>query len=390
MACGLDAVDGGGDAVDAARRDSRPTATPYVCADVYDPELLVEYAIELSPTEWAALEEEFADPAGAGAEKPYHPLLSFRYGDEVVTDAMIRLRGNPSFSSVGDKMQFVISFKEVDPNQRFHGLRKIVLDAAWYDPSMLHERLASAFLRNLGIPAPCANHARLVVNGDYYGVYTHLEQTDRGYLERNFPDAPDGNLYKDGQEKTANEGDPDTSDRDAFWATTDVGTLATLVDLEASVTEWAAEAMIPHGKGYWCCGLSFYLYNLDGKLIFLASDINYAFDGSQNFLVIPVDADPLTWVREISEKPPHFAAVLAEPEWRSRYLEALAAASASYDVPALQALVDAWSAQIASAVAEDSHKPFTDDEHMTHVALLRAYLADRAAFVADWLASARE
>ena len=126
---------------------------------------------------------------------PYHPLAEFKYGNEVVTDAMIRLKGQSSWREAveaGDnppKLQFVISFNEVDPTARFHGLRKVELDMPRIDPSYLRQRLALSYLRALGLPAQCANSGRLIVNGTFYGLYTNLERPEQEFLQRVFPGA---------------------------------------------------------------------------------------------------------------------------------------------------------------------------------------------------------
>ena len=91
------------------------------CEDIYDPELFPAFSIEISDAEWAGIEADYAS-----GSKNYHPIV-FHYGDEVVADAMIRLKGNPSFSWFMEKKQFVIAFNEVNPDGRFHGLRKIAL-----------------------------------------------------------------------------------------------------------------------------------------------------------------------------------------------------------------------------------------------------------------------
>ena len=106
---------------------------------------------------------------------------------------MIRLKGQSSWAEViqaGDnppKMQFVISFNEVDTNARFHGLRKVELDMPRIDPSYLRQRVALAYLRALGVPAQCANSGRLTINGAYYGLYTNIERPDVEFVQRVFP-----------------------------------------------------------------------------------------------------------------------------------------------------------------------------------------------------------
>ena len=50
-----------------------------------------------------------------------------------------------------------------------------------------------------------------------------------------------------------------------FWAAADIGAAAAVVDLEASVLEWAAEAMLNDGDGYYGGGHNFYIYDYPGK-----------------------------------------------------------------------------------------------------------------------------
>ena len=114
---------------------------------------------------------------------PVSRLAEFRYGNEVITNALIRLKGWSSWrQAVHDdppKLQFVIAFNEVDDNGRFHGLRKIELDMPRIDQTYLRQRVSLAYLRALGLPAQCANNARLFINGAFYGLYTNLERPDK-------------------------------------------------------------------------------------------------------------------------------------------------------------------------------------------------------------------
>ena len=90
-----------------------------------------------------------------------------------------------------------------------------MFDAPWYDHTLLHERVAFPIFAELGLPYSCANNARVVINGDYYGLYANLERIDHEYLERNFEE-PDGNLYQGGAELKTNEDVGDIADQQAL------------------------------------------------------------------------------------------------------------------------------------------------------------------------------
>ena len=90
-----DTDEGGGDTTDG-------------CSDLYDRSVVQEFEIEISEDEWQEIENDYSR-----GEKDYHPIV-FRYGDEVVEDAMIRLKGNPYFSWFTEKKQFVIVVSDPD------------------------------------------------------------------------------------------------------------------------------------------------------------------------------------------------------------------------------------------------------------------------------------
>jgi hypothetical protein len=378
---------------DAGPIVQQPTPKPEACPGLFADTALQTFELELAPAEWEALQKEHTEVEArreAGLElEPYHPVLVFRHANREVRDsAMIRLRGNPVWWSSQEKMQFQLSFNELDSNGRFRGLRKIVLDSGHYNRTYLRDRLAMSIVRDLGLPAPCVNHARLVVNGQFYGLFTHVEKVDREFLERNFHD-PDGNLYKKGLELKTNEDElPDTSRADAFWATTDVAELEKLGDLDEWVRVWAVEALLPDADGYWSGGWNFYFYDDPERgFVYVPWDIDLGFDN------LPADTDPLTWHKQ-SDKfngRPHVEAVLADPKWRKRFVEHLAwARRRAYEPSVLQARLDTWAAQLEQEARADVLAPWSFEEHRRGVRRLRQYVEERARFIDAWLKRQRD
>ncbi len=317
----------------------------------------------------------------------YRPA-QFRYGSEQ-HDVMVRLKGNWSWSC--QKMQFVVSFNETDPNGRFHGVRKLVFDAPWYDRTLLHERLAFPVFEARGLPYSCANSARVMINGAYYGLFTNVERLDKEYLQRHFAEA-DGNLYQAGSELKTNETINDTSDIEALNAATTVAEIDALMDLDQAVAEWATEAMLPALDNYWAgVEINYYLYNHPARgFVYLPYDMDIIFGDSareNGDLIWPdaVDADPITYEHNEWRKEALMQRVLADATWCQRFVDELILARAAYSPDALNAQVDAWSAQIAQALADDPNKTFTTAEHQASVASLKAFFAQRAAFVDQWL-----
>lgn len=353
-----------GSAVPSPTSSPTPAAYPRPCADVYAQDLLPTFELEMTDAVWSALHQDFA-----AGEKVYRPAV-FRYGDEEYADVMVRYRGNNS--RCGAKIQLAIAFNKIDEDGRFHGLRRLNLDHGGC--KLLNERLSLEFMRDLGIPAACANHARLVVNGEYYGLFTNIEHVNKDFLKRNFA-AHDGNLYKSGRElKTNEEDDPDTSRLDDFWAATDIEAVSVMADLDQAVREWAAEAMMPAVDNYVLHGWNYYLYDHPTRgFLFLPTDQDQSMGGSSSWQLDPlgmVRADPAVFV-------------LQDPRWRAAYLDALVHADAAYDPARLEARIRTMWAQILPSAAADAFLDVDPDEGPP--ARLLEHLWFRDEHVSRWL-----
>jgi hypothetical protein len=350
----------------------------YGCSSVFDQDIFPTYEVYLAQDDWDALRSEWAMADGT---KDYKPLDAFVYGDEAIEDAYIRLKGNSGCCWVGEKMQFVVSFVEEDEDARFHGLRRIAFDSPYYDPAVLRNRLSAYVFHKAGLPATCANNARLEVNGEYFGLYAAMEQMDHEYLERNFgDDAADGNLYKYGYELANNEG-ADTSKMEAFWSSYDPASFTDYGDPRQWVAEWAGEVVISDGDGYWCCGHNYYLYDHpDNGLMYLAWDMDGTFDW------IPTGTSPY-WTYGYGYAP-HLEALLADSSYAGLFAQDIRAhLEAAYDPDDLVATFDAWVEQTYEAGLEDPYRYYDDTAYVMQLDTLRAYFPARWQYLDDWLTS---
>jgi len=359
------------------------TSYPQPCADLYDQAIVPTFELTFTPDELANVQADCQN-----GERHYRPM-QLTYDGEVI-DAMARLKGNWSWNC--QKLQFVVSFNEVDPDARFHGVRKLVFDAPWYDHSLLHERIAFPLFRERGLPYSCVNNARVVVNGEYQGLFANVERLDKEYLQRHFDEA-DGNLYEGGVELETNETIADTSDIEALNAANTIEELDALIDLDEAVAEWATEAMLPAMDNYWAgVEINYYLYNHPSRgFLYLPVDLDITF-GDASYpggeLIWPdsVTSDPITYQHPGWLKEGLFQRVLADPQWCARFVEELELSRAAYSPQELSARVDEASAQIAASVEDDPNRPFSMNEHDAAVASMKDFFVARAQFVDDWLA----
>jgi hypothetical protein len=113
--------------------------------------------------------------------------------DTVLSKVGFRLRGNTSRSS--QKKSFKISFDAWDPGCEFYDLSCLNLNGEHNDPSIVRSKLCFDLMQDAGMKVSRAHHAKVYINGNYYGLYILVENIDKEFLKKNFAD-PSGNLWK--------------------------------------------------------------------------------------------------------------------------------------------------------------------------------------------------
>ena len=368
------------------------------CPSLFAQDVLPEWRITISDSEWAALEDEFynrAEHEAAGDDlNPYHSTEGVTFDDGSgpveVPLVLIRLKGESSWVQTvqfdeNPKMQFLLAFNEIDPDGRFMGVRKVELDMPRTDWTFLRQRLGLHTMRHVGQPAQCANNAKLYVNDEYYGLYAHLERIDKEFLQRIYgkdDGADDGDLWKAGYEIRTNEESYSTARIDALWSATSPTEMSGMAPLDDALFEWATEALLPHADGYYFGRPNFFLYDhpLRGFL-WIPTDIDTAFDYKSYSIDLVY---PRSSWREYWFWIP-YSTVLNDPLWADRYVDTIAEVRDGIDPEAQAALLDQWAAQIASAAEADPHRPFSMEEHASALDTMRSYFGLRHDFVGDWV-----
>jgi CotH protein len=379
------------------------TTDSELCSDLFDQGTLRTYSIDIAPDEWDRIQAEFHDIATLQASGNdfvvKHPVM-FHMGSETVSDATFKLHGQSSWvqtvMSDGDreKMQFDISFHERDPKGKFHGVGKLVFDMPRSDWTFMHDRLAHAWFRQAGIAAGCAVNARVEINGAYYGMFVAKETTSKSVLRQFFPDHPDGDLWKGGIQPETNQEMPDWSRQKAFSQAADIASVSSIVDIESSLKTWAGEAAINDADGYYGGNHNFYIYDTGPKgFVFLPNDTDATFDWlSQNDLT-PFNQHPVYFWEGRAQPAPKpggaWRAVMNDPTWRAKYVDAIAWALSQWDVAQIQGWIDTWSQQIADDVAADPHTWATVSQFQDAVATAREIVSSRAQFLQSFVDCAR-
>lgn len=219
----------------------------------------------------AALAALAADP-----KTDVHATLSY---EGQSWDVGLHLKGSTSFRDMDGKASFKIDVHQWSSDQRFYGLKRLTLNNMIQDATMSSEHLSYALQARMGRVAPRHGYARMTVNGTLYGLYGLVETVDDDFLERNFIDDDEGNLYEGGYGGDFNEGcaklfsQSEGSDEslddlnmviDAVLSSTDenyTALLSTFFDLDALLDVWAVELVTSNNDAYTSLGNNFFVYH---------------------------------------------------------------------------------------------------------------------------------
>jgi hypothetical protein len=374
-------------------------------ADLFDETLLHDLQLAVNERDWETLRTE-AD------QDTYYPA-DLRWGAITARNVGIRSRGAGTRNGIKPGLR--IDFNRYLNDQTFLGLKALVLDNSYTDPSTMREVLSMKLFARMGMPAPRETHVRLFVNGAYAGLYVLIEPIDRTFVDRVFgareAEAEDGGYLYEFQwvreygfeylgtalEPYAELFEPKTHETDAASRLyqplealaraindtplerleQDAGTLIDLAQVVRFVALQHLVAEIDGFVGNW--GMSnFYLYR---------------FGDGRPAQLVPWDADHAFWVADMSvderlETNVLTRRLMAIPSLRALYLETLAAGAAAMAEPGpagepwLDAEADRLARKVAAAVAADPVSPFTFEDYAGNVANLRALLQTRPAYVA--------
>jgi CotH kinase protein len=386
------------------------------CPGLFAQEHLPRFDLTVNPAVMSTLYEDWIHGRERNSldedDTPYRPLVEFRYGDIAIGDAMIRLRGNPNFWLEQNKMQFQISFDEIDKNGRFLGVRKLLFDAAALNRHFLRDRLSLWLMRQAGISAPCANNALVYINDEYYGLFTNLEKLDEEFLTRVFPEDDGGDLWKRRNWEIKTNEDSynrqrlgqlrNASDEADDGEGGNLIQMEPLLDIEQALRVYAVDAVIPNSDGPWAGGLNFYLYDHPGigKFVLLPWDLDNTFDR------LEPNVDPYTYRKDVRyHGRPFYHTIMKDDAWFQRYVEIVEEVLDTVYVhedlwqltgntsrvplgalnPSDMVNLGAWSLQIREAALADINKPYTNQRMEDRRGDVAEFLRDRELFLRTWV-----
>ncbi|MBS0204524.1 MAG: CotH kinase family protein [Planctomycetes bacterium] len=233
--------------------------------------------------------------------------LSFE--GETLKDVGIRYKGNYTFLAAARslKKSFKLDMNRNVSGQKLDGLTMLNLHSGVSDPTRARESLSYAFFRNAGVPTPrtCLAEVTLTVPGKYegelVGVYTLVEQVNKGFLKQHFQDGkgmllkPEGlqrgpaylgSAWKAYEDRYKPEDKPTNEQKNRLIEFTqliseatdevfarDVGTY---LEIEAFLRFIAANTLLSNLDSYLGYGHNYYLYLVPGtnRFVFIPWDLD--------------------------------------------------------------------------------------------------------------------
>ena len=153
-----------------------PRVTSLADAQLFDDTVLQRIELQVNTRDWATLRANYQ-------LNTYYPA-TFLWRGQAVRNVGIRSRGSGTRN--GQKPGLLVDFDRYVGGQRFLGLKALVLDNHLQDPSAMREALTMAVHAKLGLPAPREALAEVYINGEFFGVYTLVENLDSVAMARIF------------------------------------------------------------------------------------------------------------------------------------------------------------------------------------------------------------
>lgn len=396
--------------------------------DFFDDGIVHEIRLTLNPRDWNELKANFQ-------RNDYYPA-HFTWRGLTVLNIGIRSRGVGSRS--GTKPGLRVDFDHYEQRQRFLGLKSVVLRNNTQDPSHLHDRLSMKLYARLGMPASRVAHVRLLINGEYAGLYTIVESVDKIFLEKHYGESggylykyhydaddparyfdylgPDPALYSpEPFQPETHELDPDPRPLAALMRAIQESTDAEFqavvgryVDLRQFMVHVAVETFLADTDGMlgdWGAN-NFYFYRLQGQTrsLFIPWDKSEAFKGGVEHSIWRNLYDVPSWLRNrlmsraeelIDLRDVYLDTLLACADvvlTEASVDDSLAGAHGRAGVEAmgwLESEIRREYEQIRAAVLEDPVKPFSNEWFEASVGDLLTFARSRSAFVRQDVARSR-
>lgn len=386
---------------------------------IFDDQQLLTFELLIPPETIDALNAQALPPGCV-----QFPREAFRgtliYGDQVFENVGVRTKGGCGSSrTLDEKASFKVDLAWDDPEvpgcpaeRRLFGQKTLTFNNGVQDPSASHERLGYELYRAAGVPAPRVASAQIIVNGEPWGVYSHVETWSRRLLGRFFQNN-DGMMYEgaywcdlipenvplaDEFSCFAREFEPDACDAPASgedaqdWEllralAIDVRGLSdgasfypeveAVLDFDEFLTMWAVDATLSHWDAYSFTIINNYRVYHDpatGLWSMFPWGIDQTFNGGDD--VDPFGSDAIL-VNQC----------IADAECLAAFGQRLGDIAILFESLDLATTAAAIHDQLQPFVYADARKEYSNEEWEAQHDALQAWIADRPTRIREHLAA---
>ncbi|MDH3926001.1 MAG: CotH kinase family protein [Xanthomonadales bacterium] len=276
--------------------------------NLFDPDRLIQVEVTMDPKNWLDLRishRETGENFSQIVEKPYE-----YYPADVKIDGLdigrVGIRKKGFFgSAVSTRPSLKLKIDYSEKNRTFAGQDRLTFNNNNQDPTRAQSFLVYQFMNEAGVMSPRSNLARITVNGEDLGIYTHVESVRKPFIKRlfgkskgdlwegfagDFTESEYGRIvHKFGKDDDGVElqrlyallQSPDPIPLDSFEK---------LLDIDAFITLWASEVLIGHWDGYAGNRNNFYIFRpkKSGLFYFTPWGPDSAFADPGPFIHVPV------------------------------------------------------------------------------------------------------
>lgn len=141
---------------------------------------VLKIEITVNADDWAYLMEN-------ATSKPMISC-SFTVNGETFSNVGIKTKGNTSLTQIAmtdsERYSLKVDFGEYIPEQTCYGLDKLALNNIYADTTYLKEYMSYEIFQYMDVPSSLCTFAEIYVNGEYYGFFLALEDTDSSFIDR--------------------------------------------------------------------------------------------------------------------------------------------------------------------------------------------------------------
>ena len=251
--------------------------------DIFPADRVIDVQITVSQQDWNTIRYQTRDIRTAlGASRQFQPMESpYTYVDASVSiDGVVfpkvGLRKKGFIGSLSHtRPSLKIKLNHIDKDSEIEGLTNLTLNNNKQDTSLMSQFMGYALFNAIGSPAPRCAYAKVTVNGENLGIYSHVETVRKPLMKRAFGNS-DGPLYEgtvvdfyeDWENSFEHKRGDDARGREHINALIDTladpkvteADIGKLVDLESFYKLWAAEGLVGFWDGYSGNKNNFFVY----------------------------------------------------------------------------------------------------------------------------------